>query len=198
MVWVGLSTWKGWISYGRAEMETSSSAKFLPACMVSSAWWAAEFCPCFCWGNIPPEGLQDSSWFCWTRFAPTLPAAGSGCQVSFLPPLELGLHPLLLLLLLSFRGFLKFDFGHQLHCYHICTLPVSDHCTRRGQCPYSVTCPMARPGGPPANQFNQQTSLTSRTVGPQWEAASFAAVMDAAFQRGWGNTPCPCRSWDFL
>lgn len=41
------------------------------------------------------------------------------------------LHPLLVLLLLSFRGFLKFYFEHQLCFYSIWILPVSDHGTRR-------------------------------------------------------------------
>lgn len=72
-------TWKGWTSRDGGILICKASA----SCVVPSAWWTAEFCPCF-----PPEGLQDSPWY-----------------LSFLPPLELALHPLLLVLLLSFRGF---------------------------------------------------------------------------------------------
>lgn len=103
---------------------------------------------------VPLDSFQSFSSCCWFR----LPS------LSFLPSLDLCLHPLLLVLLLSFRGFLQFYFEHQLHFYRVCILPVSDHCTRRGQCPCSVTCPMAGPGGPPANQSNQQTSLTNKPV----------------------------------
>lgn len=61
--------------------------------------------PLFLLGDIPPEGLQDSPWSCWTRFTPSLPAAGSGCQAfpSFLR--WRCLHLLLLVFLLSFIGF---------------------------------------------------------------------------------------------
>lgn len=149
-------------------METSSSAKFLATFMVSSAWWIAEFCPCFCWGNIPSEGLQDSPWYCWTCFAP-LPAAGSGCQAfpSFLPWSCFFIYSCLCSHFPS-EAFFKNYFEHQLHFYHIWILPVSAHSTRGGQCPCSVTCPVARPGGPSANQFNQQTCifpLLQTTVG---------------------------------